>query len=207
MSNLSWMAGDWYRTADWSPAAREEFERRLARSRPHNRPQYLRIKAIALRDAEHVDAAGSVLKRILVEYPTRDVARQQGSLERAEEMYRRALAHTRPGLRSGLPGLYLAELLIDRGDDDALEEAEHLLESTARQAQTFHNSWFRWCLAVIGLAERRRDTPTQREVARTALELLDAGPPFPRHPTVGLATTDKKTAEYLAVLADADDYM
>jgi hypothetical protein len=45
------MAEDWFRTPGWDDGAREDFERRLARARPHNRPQYLKIRALALREA------------------------------------------------------------------------------------------------------------------------------------------------------------
>lgn len=61
---------EWFRTSDWDDDARAEFEKRLGRARDHNRPQYLRIKALALRDAGDKQAAGSLLRRVLDEYPT-----------------------------------------------------------------------------------------------------------------------------------------
>ncbi len=43
---------------DWDEAARADFEARLARARPHNRQQYLRIKGLSLRAAGHADGLG-----------------------------------------------------------------------------------------------------------------------------------------------------
>jgi len=49
-ADLSWpsVADDWFRSSDWSGDAQEEFERRLSRAGASSRPQYLRIKALAL---------------------------------------------------------------------------------------------------------------------------------------------------------------
>ena len=43
------MGVDWFRSPDWDEPARTAFEARLARARPRNRQQYLRIKGLALR--------------------------------------------------------------------------------------------------------------------------------------------------------------
>jgi hypothetical protein len=61
---------DWFRSPAWDQAARAEFELRLARARDHNRPQYLRIKGLALREAGLVDAARVLWQRVRSEYPT-----------------------------------------------------------------------------------------------------------------------------------------
>ncbi|MGO8956786.1 MAG: hypothetical protein ACLQFR_05360 [Streptosporangiaceae bacterium] len=47
------MTGEWFRSPAWDESARADFEVRLSRARPHNRQQYLLIKALALRD--HVE--------------------------------------------------------------------------------------------------------------------------------------------------------
>lgn len=59
------MPTDWFRTPDWDAVARDDFERRLARARPYNRPQYLKIKAIALREDGQTDASRAMLHRAL----------------------------------------------------------------------------------------------------------------------------------------------
>ena len=41
---------EWYRSPDWDASEQARFATKLARARPHNRPQYLRIKALALLD-------------------------------------------------------------------------------------------------------------------------------------------------------------
>jgi hypothetical protein len=48
---------DWFRSPAWQPLGQAEFEGRRARARPTNRPQVLRIKALALGDAGTVNAS------------------------------------------------------------------------------------------------------------------------------------------------------
>lgn len=60
------MATDWYRNDAWTPHISAEFERRLARARAHNRPEYLRVQggqtgAVILRDSERTDVLVSML--------------------------------------------------------------------------------------------------------------------------------------------------
>jgi len=55
---------DWFRSPAWQPNDQAEFEQRLARARSANRPQYLRIKALALRDVGNVDAARDLHSRV-----------------------------------------------------------------------------------------------------------------------------------------------
>ena len=57
------MANDWFRSPEWDEAARADFETRLARARPHNRQQYLRIKGLSLRAAGRLDGARELLER------------------------------------------------------------------------------------------------------------------------------------------------
>jgi hypothetical protein len=59
---------EWFRSGDWSSDAQQDFETRLGRARARNRAQYLRIKAVALIDAGNLDAATSLLRRVVDDY-------------------------------------------------------------------------------------------------------------------------------------------
>jgi hypothetical protein len=57
------VADEWFRSPAWDDAARAAFEARLARARPGNRQQYLRIKGVSLRAAGELDGARELLER------------------------------------------------------------------------------------------------------------------------------------------------
>ena len=59
------MDEEWFRSGDWSPEAQEDFEARLKRARSHSRPQYLRIKGLALQQAGEVAGARQMWNRVL----------------------------------------------------------------------------------------------------------------------------------------------
>ena len=95
-------ADDWFRSPRWDAACREDFEVRLRRARPTNRPQYLRIKALAL-ETENPGAAEGLFERVIREYPDStdavfavervgDLQRSSGDLVQAEATYRSLLA-------------------------------------------------------------------------------------------------------------------
>lgn len=208
------MATDWFRSPDWSPAAQEDFERRLARARPYNRWQYLRIKGLALHDAGLPDAARTLWLRILdgegddgFERPS--VLEHLGDLHKdsdpaeAERYYRMLLAEYPTLTRTtGTAEISLAELLIDKGDQASLEEAGRLLDSWLdREPVKFPNVLFRWHLALIRIAQATGDQETVRRCARTALELAARGPLFPRHKDVGVVRTDDLILQRLRRLA------
>src|SRR5712691_391541 len=122
------MEADWFRSPEWGARESQEFERRLARARSHNRPQYLRIKAIALGQSNvpAIRAVGrELLGRVIEEFPDAtfeipfshellgDSYRHDGRLDEAEHHYRsclRIMPEGRSGT-SGLCDLSLAELL------------------------------------------------------------------------------------------------
>ncbi len=210
------MPTDWFRTPDWDAAARDEFERRLARARPHNRPQYPKIKALALRDADETEPARALLHRALAEpgvydfeaaHVTEllgDLSREDGDGDEAEARYRHVLA-TWPTLKgtSGSIEISLAELLVDRGGNQPAEEAMRLLDTwLARPQLQFDSQLFRWHLALIRLSLRAGDEETVQRAANTALTLAARGPQLPRHKTVGLVTTDEATLRWLRDLAE-----
>jgi predicted Zn-dependent protease len=204
------MGDEWFRSAAWDGAAREDFERRLLRSRRTSRAQYLRIKAIALGDAGEVDDALGLLRRLIDEYPDSfdvplafeligDYERAAGRLTEAESSYRHVLALW-PDLNttSGMVHTSLAEVLL--AEDHEVTDAMHLLEQAVPHLR-FNSEIFRWNLALARAADRLGDLETRRHAARRALELVERGPQLSRHPDVGLARPDSATLGLLRRLA------
>jgi tetratricopeptide (TPR) repeat protein len=206
---------DWFRSSLWTEDARADFEARLSRARAYNRPQYLRIKAIALRDAGLIEPARELLMRVAeqrdvhafevayVQELLGDLAVLRGEPEEAEQFYRWVLTDW-PTLNgtSGLVEISLAELLIQRNRDPERDEAQALLSSwIARGALKFDNSLFRWHLALIDLSDQLGDQETIQRAARTALTLAGRGPQFPKHGDVGVVRTDPATLHRLEHLA------
>ena len=203
------MGDEWFRSPEWHSVAREDFQRRLGRSRKTSRSQYLRIKAIALGDAGNTDGALELLRRVVDEYPDAldvphafeligDYERASGRLAEAEFAYRYILAHW-PDLNttSGMVHISLAEVLL------ALERvtaALDLLEEAVPHLQ-FNSQIFRWNLALARAADLQGDVETRRLAARRALELTEQGPQLSRHPEVGLARPDLATLALLRRLA------
>lgn len=209
---MIWLADEWYRTTDWSPEGQAEFERRLARARSYNRSQYLRIKGVHLHEAGIVDGARSLWERVLTATDEYVDVQRPGALEhlgdsyrdedpeRAETYYRRLLAEypTLSGTTATVE-IALAELMIKKREyDEALALLNNFLE---RDVSQFPNVLFRWHLALIEIASAKGDKETVKRAARTALDLSERGPVFPRHKTVGIVRTDKKTIRRLRKLA------
>lgn len=203
----------WYRSAEWDSAAQEEFERRLARARSWNRPQYLRIKAISLLDADLREAAKALWERILTDPEANsmelaganeklaNLARSEGDIGRAEELYREVLRRW-PSLdgTSDQVDLSLAELLCDRGE---YHEALTFLDTYAERCEEdgFDSTWFRWHVIRVRIAQATGDDSTVQASARTALDLASRGPEFSRHPDVGLVHADDATLSWLWSIA------
>jgi hypothetical protein len=206
---------EWFRSPDWDAEAREDFERRLGRARAYNRPQYLRLKGLALAEAGEVEAARELWGRVLESTDDIGGLMQAGALEHladsyadddpslAEHYYRRLLAD-QPSLNgtSATQHVKLAELLLERGSAADLDEAEELLTRWVDEARSpFPQTHFRRQLAAIRLAQARGDRPGAREAARQALDLAGRGPAFSRHPGVGVVRADEATLERLQRLA------
>jgi hypothetical protein len=75
------VAGDWFRSREWSPEAQADFEARLARARPYNRAQYMRIKGLALADAGEKRGARQLWERVLESTEEFATAQQASALE------------------------------------------------------------------------------------------------------------------------------
>lgn len=204
------MGDEWFRSTEWDSAAREDFQRRLDRSRKTSRSQYLRIKAIALGDVGNIDGALELLRRVVDEHPDSfdvphateligDYERASGRLAEAELAYRYVLAHW-PHLNktSGMVHISLAEVLLAQGRE--VTEALELLEEAVPHLK-FNSQIFRWNLALARAADVQGDVETRRQAARRALELTEQRPQLSRHPEVGLARPDLATIGLLRRLA------
>lgn len=209
------MAEDWFRSPDWSPEARADFEARLSRARPFNRAQYMRIKGLALAEAGEKRGARQLWERVLESTEELAIGQQASAFEHlgdsyaaddpaAAERYFRRLMTEHPTLNgtSHTVEISLAELLIDKGDRNSIEEALALLNSfLERGTSHFPNVLFRWHLALIRVAEATGDHETVQRAASTALDLAGRGPVFSRHKTVGVVRSDAKTLKRLRKLA------
>ncbi|MEM9652314.1 MAG: hypothetical protein AAGA65_09480 [Actinomycetota bacterium] len=204
---------EWFRSSDWSPLAKGDFEARLKRARPHNRAQYLRIKALALREAGETSGAVDLSQRITTQHADRqievafahellgDLSRSTGDLRNAEVHYRASLLRS-PDL-SGTTGevyIKLGEVVLESGSGDA-HEVEALLED-ARPHLRLNSSALRFHVLAarfaytIGYAARRRRS------AGAALDLVGAPAQFSRHPTVGQVKAAPELLDELRTLAE-----
>ena len=205
---MTTVAQDWFRLPDWNAEAREEFERRLARARPHNQPQYLRIKAVALRGAGEHDGAIALLDRILREHSTAldaafaaellgDIAREDGRNGDAADWYRRSL-DLGTNMTTGTAHISLADVLNrDRDYEGALEALK--LVPLARL--TLNSARFRWNAVLAESALGVGELDVARDAARRALTFLDAPDQFSRHPGVGRATASKDQRDRLEAIS------
>jgi tetratricopeptide (TPR) repeat protein len=192
------VAEHWFRSGEWNAEARADFEVRLARARPSNRAQYIRIKALALMDAGNDPDAESLLERVVRDYPDEwtEVApsyeslgilrRRARDLPGAEKAFRAAIMVS-PTLSctTGEVHIELGEVLLESNPDRA-GEVEQLLREGQPHAK-LNTSVFRWNVLRARLASVQGDATAARAAAEAALALLDAPPQFSRHPTVGLA--------------------
>jgi tetratricopeptide (TPR) repeat protein len=201
-------SADWFRDPAWDRATRNQFEERLNRARVGNRAQYLRIKALALRDAGELHGAKELLNRVVSDYLESvdcgfclellgDIGRQEGSAEVAERNYREVIRRW-PDLNgtTGMVEVALAEVLTESGANRH-EEVLRLLDSALKRGRMMNSDLFRWNIALAKVAEQLGDAETVSRAARTALSLTKLGPQFPRHPTVGLARPDAATLAWL----------
>lgn len=204
------MNDEWFRGSDWDEAAQEAFERRLRRARPDNRQQYLRIKAVYLRDAGNEDEAVRLLQRS-VDLGTflhdtvgawemlGDLAARHGRTDEAIGYYERILRE-QPSLSgtSGSVEISLARVLVGTGERANIELAVTYLDAwMERKGLKFNDVMFRWLLVLIEASEALGDHETVVRSARAALEVASRGPQLSRHPSVGMVATDDLTLQRL----------
>jgi len=109
---------EWFRTSDWSQATQADFEARLGRARAHNRPQYMRIKGLALAEAGHVDAACALWQRVLDSESTYDFEKAS-KLEHLADSY----VPENPGLAEQFYRTLLADHPTLNGTTNTIEIA------------------------------------------------------------------------------------
>ncbi|TMC51905.1 MAG: tetratricopeptide repeat protein [Chloroflexi bacterium] len=207
--NKGWQSADWFRDPAWDRTTRDQFEERLNRARIGNRAQYLRIKALAFRDAGELHGAKELLNRVVSDYPESmdcglclelagDVGREEGSAEVAEANYREVIRRW-PDLNgtTGMVEVSLAEVLTKSTAPDRHEEALRLLDSALKRGRMMNSDLFRWNIALARVAKQLGDAETVSRAARAALSLTKLGPQYPRHPIVGLARPDAATLAWL----------
>jgi hypothetical protein len=121
----------------------------------------------------------------------------------AVDFYERSLEGVRLGRGTTCTQhVKMAELLLKEPTPSNVERAADLLARWPDETQLpFPNAHFRWNLAVVELAQTVGDRKAAQEAARRALDLAGRGPVFPRHNTVGIVQTDRRTLKRLARLA------
>lgn len=203
-------ASEWFRSSEWGADAKADFERRLARTRSQNRPQYIKIKALVLEAAGETTAAEQLLRRVIEEYPESidaaycaerlgDRRLASGEFAAAEAEYRRSM-ELRPDLNAttGEVHIGLAEALIAQGRH---EEALQALEYVPVARLGSNHAICRWNVALADAALGAGEQQVAAEAAARALALLDAPDQFARHPGVGRAALPGDQVKRLRVIA------
>lgn len=222
-----WDDKDWFRSSRWSEEVVAEFERRLARARPHNRLQYLVIQAghLCSQPDPTLRANGRELLRRAIDGEGEfhdlhaktarenlaDNLAAEGMLDAAVDAYRdtlRAIASS-PNGRSGTSGgteLSFAEALLRRRGPHDLSEAQQLLDSIDRAStpaiSLFRHVTTRYLMARSELHRALGETEVADEYAQLALEGLEA-PAFPVRPTTPAPPSELPPAAALAAVVEA----
>lgn len=191
---------DWYRRNTWTDSDRAEFDDRLTRARKSNRPQYLRIQAFHLANAEHHEAALELLDRYfdLVES---DIDLAQAWLQRAVSLaalqqvfaaidaYRKSLEseRSRPNVKT-TAWLDYPWFLVERQLVDYYEEASIVLDEFYSDARlSLPIQLYRYSAVKALLTDCRGDHVAASVFARDALEASQAAHSgFRYHPDIGL---------------------
>lgn len=214
---------DWYRGDAWGRKDRERFEAKLARARPENRPEYLRIKGLSLTEStrkSRQDAGVELLERLLRDHPDAwpperagahsHLARlhlRRGDLARAVDELRKTNALDRGTNVDHGGRLRLGALLAEHPEfAEHAHEAAELLE-LEESSLLFGSDQFDWAVAQARLASRAGAHDRAAALARGAQWLAAHDEPAaPRHPLVGLiGTPDRAVQRELHVLASAGD--
>jgi hypothetical protein len=166
---------DWYRCTSWTEGHRERFEQRLARARPENRAQYLRIQGVYLHQSDDPDIRASAIRlfeRVVSEHPDAlsqvagahiQLARHfeaKGEIDSAVEHYRATLAAESGGHMHHGVELDFAELIIEQELAELYDVADVLLDAAADGSPNlFEGSRSRYLNAREQLAINRGQDP------------------------------------------------
>ncbi|HEX8104124.1 MAG TPA: HEAT repeat domain-containing protein [Solirubrobacteraceae bacterium] len=213
---------DWYRTSRWDPPARAAFERGLAREKPEERGEVMRIKATMLlhsRVPGRQKAGVALLHRVLEEQAgdAFDVAGAHAALAEHHERAGRpqqALVHHRAaraaeqadGVISHDTEMKLAALLVEVGDGADLDEAAGLLTARFAEGLIDGDEQWRCCVARARLAARQGAAPEAALYARVALWVRASdGPVYAHHEGVGRVAPAPGEVREMKRLAGAAD--
>lgn len=200
------MGDEWFRSASWDVRSQHEFEERLRRASSPNRPQFLRIKALALMDQggdEEARGARALLVRVIEAYPgSQDVVlahehlgeldAREGRRSAAEDHFRAALRLAPERKTRGDAELRLPELLIEDDTEESRREAREVLDAISPGSLVFASQRFRFAVANARLARADGDDVGASRYAETALEEANRdAPDFSRHPTVGVVRAER----------------
>jgi hypothetical protein len=209
---------DWYRCTDWDPKTREEFFRRLSRSR-RSKGQYLRIQASYLQqtDKRLVPAAIELLDLMFTQFPD-PLETAQGHLQKADCLelvgdcegaigeFRRALEAERTFPKAGTQawldfGWFVAERRYDALYPEALAVLVEFLP--LRRGILFPVDVFRLHGIRALIAAEQGRTVEAVEEARLAMEAAEKPTSgFRYHPNVGLVRDrDSEITRRIASLA------
>ena len=211
---------DWFRSESWD---RESFEQRLARARPHSRPQYLKIQGLTFLESgrpELQPIAIELLERVYAdeseeaafERPTAPEYLGQAyeaaeDFQRAASLYLEAIERQRAGNQKGTPELRLGAMVVRERLSSYYRTAFEILTDPALDSDAWFDSQrFERAKCVAFLAELLGEQAIARESAADALSIATArtGPQFRRHPTVGLIVTDKATLKALSRIGSSN---
>ncbi len=209
------MASDeWFRSRDWDTPARAAFETRLARARPYNRPQYLKIKALALQASGQDADAVTLLRRVLEKYPhsldaaycaerLADHYLATGDAPAAERHYRHSM-ELRPDLNAttGEVHIGLAEALnAQKRYDEALQALDYMPATDL----TLNHGVCRWNAALADAALGVGEFEVARQAASQALALRGAPDQFSRHRGVGRAALSREQQAHLRAIVTGEE--
>lgn len=211
----------WFRSVLWSAEEAAQFEARLGRAREHNRPQYLRIKGLALAssgDPELRVVGRQLLERVVETYPDQrdaidalahlaDSYCMDGDHHQAAASYRECLSSAENS-RYGADAvahvvIRLAQLVVERGWHEQYQEMLGLIGGEQfRRKLVLRNLVFDWAV----LQARLRSAIGVARVAEFALLALELAasttPQFPRHPDVAWVDADGALIRELTKLAE-----
>ena len=207
---------DWMWLPDFDDEAMAEFERRLARARPHNHAKYLwnkgsiltgvgdpKARSIAIELLERVDdVEHNYVDTPLCHKVLARTHREDRNLEKAAHHLRRAL-ETSNELRSGLgnPELELAEIYLEMGDYSEAEEQLVTLQQRGPMMGLRSNR-YRFARAAALVQEQLDGDPELW--ADRALELAAiTEPQVPEHPTLGIVDASPGELSEMQRLADS----
>jgi hypothetical protein len=212
---------DWYRSDGWTARDQQAFEERLSRALRRSRPQYLRLKALALletADDERRAAGEALLRRVLDEYSDDRIEvagahvalarlyEETGDPRRAATHYREALATQEGTNVSHGAELLLAELIVREHLDDLYGEAHELLDAVLESGPIFRVEQYRYAVARARLATRLGEANQAAAYALGALYLVAHNRPISSyHPDIGLIRADDATLSELEHIASRGD--